>query len=145
MEESAGFVVVLVVMVGGFLGRGSFFPNCQSDDVVEQLFGSVAAVSFNSCSVVFDVDGVDGSFVDEVVPEVGPEVEPEPVALFVDEVELRRIDRTGRASRTCRKGVDAALGSLVFLGGLWWVEGVSELVEVTDGSFGFWAFCVWLR
>ena len=95
--------------------------------------------------MVFDVDGVDGSFVDEVVPEVGPEVEPEPVALFVDEVELRRIDRTGRASRTCRKGVDAALGSLAFLGGLWWVEGVSELVEVTDGSFGFWAFCVWLR
>ena len=98
MEDSVGFVVVLVA-VGGFFGRGSFFPNCQSDDVVEQLFCSVPAVSFISSSVVLDVDG---SFVDEVVPEVAPEVEP--VALLDDEVEPevpvdpRRIDRTGISS-----------------------------------------------
>ena len=114
MEESVGFVVVLV-KVGGFFGRGSFFPNCQSDDVVEQLF---ASVSFICSSVVVDEDG---SFVDEVVPEVGPEVEPEPVLLLVDEVEPedpRRIDRTGIASRACRKGVEAALGLFFCFGGL---------------------------
>jgi len=115
------------VAVGGFFGRGSFFPNCQSDEVVEQLFASVPTVSFISSSVVFDVDG---SFVDEVVPEVvpevgpevGPEVEPEPVVLLVDEVEPevdpRRIDRTGIASRACRKGVEAALGLFFCFGGL---------------------------
>ena len=109
---------MVVVTVGGFFGRGSFFPNCQSDDVVEQLFCSVSAVSFISSSVVFDVDG---SFVDEVVPEVGPEVEP--VAL-VDEVEPevpvdpRRIDRTGIAWRACRNGVEAALGLFFCFGGL---------------------------
>ena len=118
MEVSVGFVVVAVT-VGGFLGRGSFFPNCQSDDVVEQLFCSVSAVSFISSSVVFDVDG---SFVDEVVPEVGQEVEP--VALLVDEVEPEvlvdplRIDRTGIASRACRNGVEEALGLFFCFGGL---------------------------
>ena len=115
MEESVGFVVVLVA-VDGFFGRGSFFPNCQSDDVVEQLFVSV---SFICSSVVVDEDG---SFVDEVVPEVGPEVEPEPVLLLVDEVEPevdpRRIDRTGIASRACRRGVEAALGLFFCFGGL---------------------------
>ena len=154
MEESVGFVVVLVA-VGGFLGRGSFFPNCQSDEVVEQLF---ALVSFISSSVVFDVDG---SLVDEVVPEVGPdvgpEVEPEPVVLLVDEVEPevdpRRIDLTGIASRACRKGVEAAFGLFFCFGGLLLLESVvavvdgtvevSELVE--DGSFGLCAFCVWFR
>ena len=115
MEESVGFVVVLVA-VGGFFGRGSFFPNCQSDDVVEQLF---ASVSFICSSVVVDEDG---SFVDEVVPEVGPGVEP--VTLLVDEVETevlvdpRRIDRTGIASRACRNGVEAALGLFFCFGGL---------------------------
>ena len=155
MEESVGFVVVLVT-VDGFFGRGSFFPNCQSDEVVEQLFASVPVVSFISSSVVFDVDG---SFVDEVAPEVVPEVGPEvePVVLLVDvvepEVDPRRIDRTGIASRACRKGVEAAFGLFFCFGGLLLLEGVvavddgtvevSELVE--DGSFGFWTFCVWFR
>ena len=153
MEESVGLVVVLVA-VGGFFGRGSFFPNCQSEDVVEQLFASVPAVSFISSSVVCDVDG---SFVDEVVPEVGPEVDPEPVVLLVDEVkpevDPRRIDRTGIASRACRRGVEAAFGLFFCFGGLRLLEGVvvfddgrievSELVE--DGSFGFWTCCVLFR
>ena len=73
--------------------------------------------------MVFDEDD---SFVDEVVPgvvpEVGPEVEPEPEVLFVDEVEPevepRRIDRTGIASRACRKGVEASLGLFFCFGGL---------------------------
>ena len=122
MEESVGLVVVLVA-VGRFFGRGSFFPNCQSDDVVEQLFASVPAVSFISSSVVFDVDG---SFVDEVVPEVGPEVEP--VVRLVDDVEPgvhpRRIDRTGIVSRACRRGVEAAFGLFLCFGGLRLLEGV---------------------
>ena len=82
-----------------------------------------ASVSFICSSVVVDEDV---SFVDEVVPEVGPEVgpevEPEPVLLLVDEVEPevdpRRIDRMGTASRACRRGVEAALGLFFCFGGL---------------------------
>ena len=57
--------VVAVVVLGGFLARGSFLPNCQSDEVVEQLFASVASVPIVSfvSSVVFDVEA---SFVDAV-------------------------------------------------------------------------------
>ena len=136
-------VVVVVLTVGGFLGRGSLFPNCQSDEVVEQLFDSVPVVPVDVSSVVFDVEA------SLVCPEVGPEVEPEVapeeepamlVVVEVDTVDPRRIDRIG---------VDEALGLLFPLGGLDVVVvldpaavGVSEVVEVTDGTFGFWTLFV---
>ena len=77
-----------------FLGHGSFFPNCQSEEVVEQLFDSVSVVLFNSSSVVLDVDD---SFVDEVVVlEVGSE------SAHLDEVDSelnpRRVFLSGRPS-----------------------------------------------
>ena len=143
-ELTESVVVVVVLVLCGFLRRGSFLPNCQSEEVVEQLFDSVPSVPMvtSVSSVVFDVE----VFFAEVVtvrPEVEPEVEPEVasealILVEVDPVEDRRIERIG---------VDEALGLSFLLGGLCSLDGVvvldtgrvevSELDECTDGTFGF--------